>query len=69
MIVTGGTHKIINNTKSPVCPVLPVDQTIARQELAAKATAAPKIAPHSTDLPTMLVIFWNDTKPMVVQLP
>jgi hypothetical protein len=57
MIATGGTHKIINIVKSPACPVLAVDQKIARHKPLAKAAAAPKIAPHPADLPTMLLMF------------
>jgi hypothetical protein len=64
MIATGGTHKIINVVKSPACPVLAVDQKIARHKPLAKAAAAPKIAPHPADLPTMLFMFCAP-RPMV----
>jgi len=60
MIVTAGTHKIINIMKSLGCPVLPADQTSERHEAATKAAIAPKIAPHSTDLPTMLLLMLCD---------
>jgi hypothetical protein len=54
MIVTGGTQRTINVSRSPECPVFAEAQKYDMHEAVVKAAIVPNRAPHPIDPPIVL---------------